>query len=65
MDSGDATNISAGKELRILIGQSTLYMNSEGYIRLTGDTLHLDFKNGIEMAGGDQIVAKAKKINLN
>ncbi len=64
-DAKDTVAFSSGKEIFIRCGKSQIMMDSEGYIRLTGNTLYLDFTNGIEGIGGEEICFKSPKINLN
>lgn len=65
VDAADAVTLSSGEELHISVGKSEMRMTSDGFIRLSGDTLYLNFSNGIEMIGGAEIVANAPKISLN
>jgi len=65
IDAGDIVTIISGGEVNIQVGKSEMRMTSDGFVRIRGDTLYLDFENGIEMVGGKEIVASAPKIKLN
>ncbi|SIS67033.1 type VI secretion system Vgr family protein [Paracoccus saliphilus] len=65
IDSGDVMAFTSNGEFQARVGKTELRMTSDGFIRLSGDTLYLDFSNGIEILGGNEISAKASKINLN
>ncbi|MFM2391810.1 MAG: hypothetical protein RLZZ437_3365, partial [Pseudomonadota bacterium] len=65
LDAGDAIRVTSGAEIQVRVGKSEMRMTSDGFIRLSGDTLYLEFENGIEMVGGNEITANAPKIKLN
>jgi type VI secretion system secreted protein VgrG len=65
IDAGDVITVTSGSEIEVRVGKSEFRMTSDGFIRLSGDTLYLEFENGIEMVGGNEITANAPKIKLN
>jgi type VI secretion system secreted protein VgrG len=65
VNAGDAISITSGSEIQVRVGKAEFRMTSDGFIRLSGDTLYLEFENGIEMVGGNEITANAPKIKLN
>lgn len=65
IDAGDTVTVTSGGEIEIRVGKAELRMTADGFIRLKGDTLYLDFENGVEVEGGKEIKMAASKINLN
>lgn len=51
LDAGDMLTASAGKAINIRCGESAIFMGADGYIRLTGKTLYLNFEDGVEVEG--------------
>lgn len=62
---GDIVTIISSGEINLQVGKAEMRMTSDGFVRIRGDTLYLDFENGIEMVGGKEIAARAPKIKLN
>ena len=65
IDAGDTVTVTSGNEIEVRVGKAELRMTADGFIRLKGDTLYLDFENGVEVEGGKEIKMSAPKINLN
>ncbi|MDD7971406.1 type VI secretion system Vgr family protein [Roseinatronobacter alkalisoli] len=65
IDAGDTVTVTSGNEIEVRVGKAELRMTADGFIRLKGDTLYLDFENGVEVEGGKEIKMSASKINLN
>lgn len=63
--AGNAITVTRNGELQIRVGKSEMRMTSDGVIRMSGDTLYLEFDNGIERVAGAEIIANAPKIKLN
>ncbi|MGH1367776.1 MAG: type VI secretion system Vgr family protein [Maritimibacter sp.] len=65
VEAGDVMSIVSNGELEIKVGKSEMRMSTDGFIRMRGDTLYMEFDNGIEMVGGKEITANAPTIKLN
>jgi len=64
-DAGDTVSFTSNGEFHVQVGKSELRLTSDGFIRLSGDTLFLNFENGIEMQAKNEIAMSSAKINLN
>ena len=64
-DAGDTVAFTSNGEFHVQVGKSELRLTSDGFIRLSGDTLFLNFENGIEMQAKNEIAMSSAKINLN
>ena len=65
VDAGDSVSVTSGGDVNIICGSSRILMTHDGYIRLSGKNLYLDFENGAEINGGPAIKMEAGRIDLN
>jgi len=65
LDAANTVSMTSNGEFHIQVGKSELRLTADGFIRLSGDTLFLNFDNGIEMQATNEIALASKKINLN
>ncbi|ARP97103.1 hypothetical protein CAL15_23635 [Bordetella genomosp. 13] len=64
-DAANTVSLTSNGEFHVQVGKSELRLTADGFIRLSGDTLFLNFENGIEMQATNEIALSSKKINLN
>ncbi|WP_161134461.1 type VI secretion system Vgr family protein [Schauerella aestuarii] len=65
LDAANTVSMTSNGEFHVQVGKSELRLTADGFIRLSGDTLFLNFENGIEMQATNEIALASKKINLN
>ncbi len=65
VDAAHSVSMTTNGEFHVQVGKSELRLTADGFIRLSGDTLYLNFENGIEMDAKNEIALSSKKINLN